>query len=52
MMIKERFKKGLFIFAIYLLSAIFIFIGTDRIERLEKNTNSYSDTNFAVNFNK
>ena len=47
--IKKNVKKGLFVFTIYLIAAVFVFAATDRVEKLEE---SYKENNIALNFNK
>ena len=49
MKLKKNVKKGLFVFTIYLIAAVFVFAATDRVEKLEE---SYKENNIALNFNK
>lgn len=50
MKLKKNVKRGLMIFTIYLITTIFIFMASDRIESLEGNNNS--SKNISFNFNK
>lgn len=50
MKLKKSVKKGIFIFTIYLVAAIFVFAATDRVEKLEE---SYSQEDYiSLNFEK
>lgn len=51
MKLKESVKKGLFIFTVYLLSAVFIFVATDRVEKLENSTDNFNN-DVSINYNK
>lgn len=50
MKLKESVKKGLIIASIYLIAAIFVFVATDRIERLNNNYEGRDD--IAINIEK
>ena len=48
---KENFKKGLTILFIYTLITICLLMATNRIEKLDRKTTNFRNTNSSVSLN-
>lgn len=51
MKLKSFLKKGLTVSFIYLLVTLVLFVSTERIERLDKTSNDFRNTNTSISLN-